>query len=362
MQLAHNELQEVIWEITNQCNQNCSYCGSKDIINTTVINSDRIDQIADNIASYPPKEINISGGNPLIVPYGNHEYITSLFKEKGIVCKIIVNPFNMIDEFRAKKKIDLYSWIGFSVNNKAELDEINNLFKSKFCQEKTTIITNFNISNIFLFNEILDFVKKGNYGWQIQYTMYDGDNENAIYQNAVAKEFLFKLISEANYKNLIIADNMNQGRCGAGKNALGILANGDVIPCLSMRSWEQNHNIIGNMLDQDLEDIWVNRFARFRCSEFKCCKDVTKCIPASIQTLTTNVQKVEPVKWIHDLPRPVDNAVFVYGVQPSQVVVYAVQRISTGTKEWVPEFNESPNTSSTTYPFSDTIITGDKIS
>lgn len=35
MQNAHCELKEIIWEITDNCNQGCSYCGSKDIINKT---------------------------------------------------------------------------------------------------------------------------------------------------------------------------------------------------------------------------------------------------------------------------------------------------------------------------------------
>jgi molybdenum cofactor biosynthesis enzyme MoaA len=58
------ELQEIVWEITGECKNGCSYCGSKDAWNC-ITDVDKICKIADEIAKYPPKEINMSGGDPL---------------------------------------------------------------------------------------------------------------------------------------------------------------------------------------------------------------------------------------------------------------------------------------------------------
>jgi len=274
MQKPHINLKEIIYEITDNCNQNCSYCGSKDDINKTPIDSDNIKTIIDQIAQYPPDIINVSGGNPLLISLNDHEYLINKLKSVNVKCHIIINPFNRKNDIETDTKLSMYDSIGVSVNSKEELIEVlswNDLLKC-------TIISNFNINNIFLFNEIQDFVINQGLYWQIQYTMFKDKNPSEIYSSQAAINYLHQLIKNSN-ANIIAGDNINPNiSCSAGLNSLGILANGDVIPCLSMKAWTDIKpltfgNLLRNSNQDSLDNIWIKKFAQFRCEEFSCCKD-----------------------------------------------------------------------------------------
>lgn len=358
MQEAQNKLKEIIWEITDNCNQNCSYCGSKDILNQTPIDSEKIFRIIDNIASYPPAEINISGGNPLLVSFAAHEYLVRQLSAAGCVCKIIVNPFNVptapsqhtvnVDNESKSKfsRLKLYDWIGFSVNTKSELRRLYGLLKyNKDLRSRSTIITNFNTGNVFNFSDIENLAISYDLPWQVQYTMYAGPvpAEQAIYENDGAKQYLKDMIDRSNAR-IVRSDNMNDGLCSAGRNSLGILADGTVIPCLSMRAWTDpitSKYVMGNVLHLSLEEIWTMGFARFRCNSFKCCKDITKCQEQPItEPLKSEVDPVsiiarpihtdgpippyEPPKPLKPYERGNPNITVMYGVNTGQVFVYGV--------------------------------------
>jgi len=330
MQKPHVRLREAIWEITDQCGQNCSYCGSKSIINSTPIDEEDIKAIIDNIAEYPPEEINISGGNPLLIYADIHRYLVE--KLHNTVCKIILNPFNIAcaDPITRVETLNLYAAVGLSVNTMDELSCATDLLTKSNCAPclngKTTIITNFNLANIWNFKQIEDFVIKHNLGWQIQYTMYKGDNSLAVYQNEDANNYLLDCIKKSTAK-IIRADNFNDGACSAGAFSIGILANGDVIPCLSMRSWEDDSKSYGNLLEASLKDIWEYSFSAFRCREFKCCKDVTGCVeeikhkPNLIMELGGVIKGWPKQQYEQHEYKPITMA---YGINTGQVFVYGV--------------------------------------
>lgn len=271
MQQKQIALQEIIWEITGKCNNGCTYCGSKHI-RSAAPNTDIILEIARKIAAYPPKEINISGGDPICVEPEVHADVLKILRgsDRPPVCKIIVNPKSFI---RYQKKfndiVEMYDWAGISVNDQEEIDAMVEYKKTIDVFDEFTVITNFNLLNIFMFDAIRRVV--GNNIWQIQFTI---DDKQGIYNSPEAVRYLQEKISNSNAK-IVIADNMNGGQCSAGKCSLGILHTGDVVGCLSMRSWENSLSIEGNIArDLSLKDIWERSFIRYRFSEFKCCKDV----------------------------------------------------------------------------------------
>lgn len=314
---SHNKLQEVIWEITDQCYNNCSYCGSKEYLNKTLIDSDKIITIANSIITASPASINISGGNPLLVSYDTHRAIVNLFKQNNIECKIIINPFNIQDDID-KKILELYDWIGVSVNTRVELDKFMEMNK-----QKVTVITNFNVSNVFMFSYIANSCRYYDLNWQIQYTMYNDNNDNALYQNEEANQFLLKKIETENYSKLILADNMQPDTyCTAGKHSCGITADGDVINCLSERSWNTLIEIQGNLLENTLFKIWTTKFINNRFGDcVNCCKDITK--PKKIKQLQDINKWTEPS---YPYTPNFDNStiVMMYGVVPATTYVYAV--------------------------------------
>jgi MoaA/NifB/PqqE/SkfB family radical SAM enzyme len=336
MQKEHLKLEEIIWEITQECKNGCTYCGSKEGRNIPTKVA-IIENIADEIAKFPPKSINISGGDPLLVPLSTHDYIVKKLRGVGTTVKIIINPrsFREYDTLHSLKILGLYDWIGVSINEKDEIARYRKYINGEILNPKTTIITNFNINNVFLFDEIKTLVVQNNLTWQIQFTMYkDSKDERALYNNEAACTFLYNQIKNAMKEKVKIvpADNMNNGECSAGKYSLGILADGTVIPCLSMRSWVKSLNEIieNNILLLPLEIIWKNGFSMYRFKEFKCCKDHcnNKCFKDYNVEITTNVEKIP--NW-GDIFIPEDakykkdwRETYVYGVTPNTTIVYGV--------------------------------------
>lgn len=292
------KLREIIFEIVGKCENRCDYCGSKDIWDEE-IDEDKIKKIVDKICLYPPEQINISGGDPLLVSRETHKYIIKKLKEQKIFCKILINPKSLFKEniLNVDKIniLELYDHIGISINTKEEELLVEKLFNDFYHNVNTTIITNFNMTNIFLFDKIKEFVKKQNLIWMVQYTVYCGKSEPlAIYNNEEAFEFLRNKIKSAYNENLkiMISDNMAFNECPAGTSGLGITYDGKVVPCLGMRSFYSDINYVvqGSLLEKinvdelmgdshkenPLKYIWEHKFQGFRFCKFMCCKDQCK--------------------------------------------------------------------------------------
>lgn len=277
------KLKEIIWEITGKCNNGCEYCGSKDIKGEHPTNT-QIKNIALEISNYLEHgEINISGGDPLLIDLDVHKFINNEFKRKKNKIKILINPKSFYFEGNLLKDrllikyfqiISLYDLVGVSINTEQELFFLKNLNLKK---ENKVIVTNFNLKNIWEYDILENFVKEENLTWQIQYTM-GGIEDNTLYNNESACKYMFGRIESSMRRGtkIILADNINEGKCSAGIESLGVLNNGDVVPCLSMRSWDKDikKKIQGNLLKDNLKDIWEEKFKENRFGNFVCCKDI----------------------------------------------------------------------------------------
>lgn len=290
MQQQHLKLREIIWEITGECKNNCSYCGSKDARCSKTENS-TILKIAEQISLYPPKEITISGGDPLLVDFAIHKEIIEKFEGVGITSKILINPKSLSD--KSADILKLYNWIGISINTKEELEISRKYINENVDIRNITVVTNFNIQNLFCFDLVESFVKEYNFAWTIQFTVYKNPNPMALYseENEQAFEFFKEKYFKSNAK-IILSDNIVKSvPCGAGLCSVGITFDGYVVPCLSMRSWENSdfQYRYFNIFEKTLIDIWENGFKDLRFCEFKCCKD--QCENKNIP------QKAEPVSF-----------------------------------------------------------------
>jgi MoaA/NifB/PqqE/SkfB family radical SAM enzyme len=315
MQNSKVQLKEIIWEITGRCENHCDYCGSKEGWSKT-INIDKIKKIGDEISNYLiDGEVNVSGGDPLLVPFNTHKYIVNSLQSRNNKVKIIVNPKSFLKVKDYQDILNLYDVIGVSVNNDEELK----LFEAKLFPllSKHTVITNFNMLNIWDYDVIEDFVKKHNLTWQIQYTMSNNKKET-VYNNKTSKRFLFENIQKSlnDSVKIVLADNLNSGECSAGTRSLGILSDGDIVPCLSMRSWcDVESTFQGNILSESLKDIWEKQFKQYRFCEFECCKDICNAPFELIEEKKESYKTIEVRKW------PEVTALYAVSTHPS-VIAY----------------------------------------
>lgn len=350
MQNSKLKLREIIWEITGRCENRCEYCGSKEAWDTN-IDEEKIRKIADLIEEFPPEEIDISGGDPLLVDEQTHKYIVKKLKDKKVKVKILCNLKSIIT---ATKSIDvkfkilgLYDWVEISINEQYDIElfeQCLTFFMQNEIHKKMTVITNFNISNVFLYKDIERLIKQYELPWMIQYTMYQGKNKNALYENNSAREYLFKNINDSIDDNLkiILSDNITQSQCGAGSSSIGILYNGAVVPCLSMRSWENLSTVIqGDIFYDGLKTIWENKFKKYRFCEYKCCKDIcnNKFFVRKEIKKQKKLEDLDEIKKYDEDYFPNENKPFtpIYPHYP-QVTLYGVGSPTTvyGVKPYIP--------------------------
>ena len=140
---------------------------------------------------------------------------------------------------------------------------------------KIVWITNVNKINFFDLDHIIAAASTKNVPIQFQLTMYHNPQPEMIDGESIndVREKISKLCQEKDV-SYIFADNLQvHHECTAGTASLGILYNGDVVPCLSERSW-RIPRVQGNILEMPLEQIWTEGFKGCRFSDdFPCCRD-----------------------------------------------------------------------------------------
>lgn len=285
MKVNRIKLDEILWEITLDCNKNCEYCGSKDILNKNS-NVDIID-IAKEIAKYPPKRITITGGEPIMVGEDKLKEVIKILHDAGISVNVLTNG-KLFEHYGILDNVDR---VGFSINTLNDIKELK--LKGGLCKSnyETVMITNFGTHNIWDFNELANCYNDNNFvSWQVQLTMGEqqltADAIQHLYNNFETGYNNGDLL--VNFQNVIFADNLQKNHeCSAGMNCLSILQNGDVVRCLSARSYEKTIETYGNILSNiqtpeiirdgqsKLQFIFEHEMHSCRfCSELKCCRDL----------------------------------------------------------------------------------------
>lgn len=312
------KLREIVWEITNRCDNNCSYCGSKSSLiysgppdsmgDTKHRSPDAYEAIIEAIAKYPPEVLDVSGGDPLLVDAKIHSLL--LEKLRGVTCNIIINPLSLRYKRNKLKIVNSYHHIGMSLNTEEEIHAYEDVADG--IMAPVTFITNFSLLNLYLIDAIASIVKRRASKWQIQFTMSE-DRSITVFDKSKALEMLNQGLGKHNLQHLVIADNANSCECSAGINSLGILYNGLVVPCLSMRTWckELSAQVQGNLAKgDDLETLWMTGFKNSRFSDCSCCKHF--CSKSVIKP--TAFESVLTTPFTVEMAKPQQTTVMVYAV------------------------------------------------
>ena len=318
------KLHEIVWEITNKCNNNCSYCGSKELVNnTTPVSDTHYKKIIDKMAEYPPDILDVSGGDPLLVATEIHLYLKD--KLKGTMCNIIVNPLSLRYKRNKLEIVNLYAQVGVSLNTEDEIRAFEDIRDG--ITAPITFITNFSLLNLYLIDTLSSVI--GSAPWQVQFTM-TRDSTLTVYDKEKALEKLNKELGRRAKRGwpILVADNASasESECGAGINSLGLLHDGSIVPCLSMRSWCNNipAQIQGNIKTDDLKTVWLTKFNECRFDDCDCCKDfcrkalIAPIIPEDEDAPVVTTTRSADTPWIVQAPQYTPN------VQYPVVSVYAV--------------------------------------
>lgn len=268
------KLKDIIWEFTCKCNKNCSFCGSKDIIGNADVSYETVDLIIQEIIQQKDLEfLTITGGEPAIDK--SLPTVVNQFNAERPDLKIRILTNGLFLE--SKECMSLLNYestgLGVSVNTQKDIKELEDLVKNAHeFKNKITMITNFGNHNINDFLYLKEF--SSNFGlWQVQLTI---DDELQLNQDKIKTLLNYLDITENGSTQIVRADNFNDLPCSAGKESCSITYKGEVIPCLSFRSWRKTLDVQG-VIDKsgDLTDIWNNKFEKYRTSKCACCKDIT---------------------------------------------------------------------------------------
>lgn len=283
-------LKTLVWELTMGCNLRCRHCGSgcRERLEDELTTEESL-KLVDDIALLRPEWVSLTGGEPFL--RNDWDQITVRFKEHGIGVRIITNGTLINPEVMKRIKESHCDMISISIDGtKNTHNEMRNTQCYEKCIESLTMLRNAeidtgvnttivaaNIDDLSSLRDIL--VHHGVKAWQIQPGLPVGNMEHDL-SSVIRADDINKLIDfslEENEKGSIqvfLAESIgyytrnemlsrkialkSKGMpiwkgCNAGIRSMGILHNGDIIGCTSIRD---KAYIEGNIRNKNITDIW----------------------------------------------------------------------------------------------------------
>jgi len=281
-----------VWEITMGCNMRCKHCGSSctNPLPDELSTEEALD-LADQIAGLGLSWVTLSGGEPFTRK--DWHLIAKRLSEKGVVPNIISNGWLVTDDIIAKIKEANVGTVAISLDG---LKETHDYIRKPGSYDRTmsvlqrfvekevvcgvvTTISNANIHQLRDMRKIL--VDMNVPYWQVQIGLPMGnfaketdlalrpeqinDIIDFCYETAKGGEITIYPADCIGYYNMkeletrMIAHKTASipvwKGCNAGKRGFGILQNGDIMGCTSIRDQKFKE---GSIREKSLEEIWNN--------------------------------------------------------------------------------------------------------
>lgn len=292
MEKIMNNPVTAVWEITMGCNMRCKHCGSscENPLEGELSTQEAL-KLCDDMGKLGFQWITLSGGEP--TTRKDWDLLAKRLNENGIIPNMITNGWLMNEEIADRAVNAGINTIAISIDGLEETHDFirrKDSFKrimhafdilktKKINYSVITTINNRNINELPKLRDIL--IEKGVMGWQLQLGLPMGNmakNSDLVAQpyhmNDVI-EFSFNTMMEGHNIDIQLADcigyyNLKEIEvrkkslgvdyyswtgCGAGKFSLGILHNGDILGCTSVRD---KSFIEGNAIKIPLKEIWEN--------------------------------------------------------------------------------------------------------
>ncbi len=280
-----------VWEITMGCNMRCKHCGSScENSLPGELSTEEAVKLCEGLGKLGFQWITLSGGEP--TTRKDWDIIAKALNDNGIIPNVITNGWLLSKEIveRAEKagvntmaiSLDGLKSTHDYIRKEGSYDRIMKAFElfrgSNVNLSVITTINNVNIKELRELKEIL--IEKGVKGWQLQIGLPMGNMAKNAELIAEPKHLdeIIDFALETNREGRIdiqLADcigyfnkkeiesrNISNGTdeyywqgCGAGKYSMGILHNGDILGCTSVRD---RSFIEGNVKTTPIVDIWNN--------------------------------------------------------------------------------------------------------
>ena len=307
-----------VWEVTMGCNMRCGHCGSscEEALAGELTTQEAL-LLADQIVDIGLKWITLSGGEPLT--RADLPLIIERISNGGVYPNIITNGWLLTPEMVRKLKASGVATVAISVDGDREVhdkirmkgsyDRIIEAFKNLRDEDAhIAAITTVSNENIHLLPQIREMlISNGVKIWQVQIGMPMGNFKehpdwvirpeqmteiiDFCYETSMEGKIMLAPADCIGYygeKELKIRQNFSKSNadvgwngCSAGVNSFGILHNGDILGCTSIRDKDY---IEGNVKEQTLREIWENpdNFAwRRKMTKNDLAGDCVTCVYAS---------------------------------------------------------------------------------
>ncbi|MGA1825122.1 MAG: radical SAM protein [bacterium] len=280
-----------VWEITYACNMRCKHCGSGcgEKYPDELTGAEAL-KLCDDLRTMGLKILTLSGGEPFLRE--DWHLIATRLTENNITTNIISNGWYIDKSILDKAHTSGIVNIGVSLDGCEDthdfmrkkgafervLSALDLMNKHRMPSVVCTTITKKNLNELFLLKDIL--IQKKVQRWQLQMACPMGnlldypelvleprnvdDIINFAYIVMQEKKIIVDLASDIGYYNLLgmeikkrLTDNKKQyiwKGCPAGKYNFGIMANGNIIGCLSIRD---EKFIEGNIREIPLKELWT---------------------------------------------------------------------------------------------------------
>ncbi len=279
-----------VWEVTMGCNMRCGHCGSSCTEPLSdELNTEEAFYLIDQLKQIGLKWITLSGGEPLTRK--DLPLLVKRLSQHSIIVNMITNGWLMNENIAGILKENGISTIAISIDGTEKIhDSIRR--KGSFARAVNAfrILRSFGITvgavttvskkNIDILPELRDqLIEMGVNSWQLQIGLPMGnfvkqpdwliepEQVNSIidfcYETSMQgkiKVFPADCIGYYTEKEIIVRQRTYETNyahlwdgCNAGIRGFGILQNGDILGCTSIRSAEF---IEGNIRERKLIDIW----------------------------------------------------------------------------------------------------------
>ncbi len=293
-----------VWEVTMGCNMRCDHCGSAcaEPLPDELTTEEALD-VCDQMRDLGLKWITLSGGEPLTRK--DWPLLAGRLYKNGIIPNIITNGWLVSEKMVNIAEANGVETISISldgvkathdrIRKKGSYDTVINAFdvlnKMNHVSGANTTVTKENIGEMEAIKDILLAHQVDL--WQIQIGLPMGnlsEHRDLVIEPEVVNyllDFSYKTQLEGNIKVFpadclgyftdkeTVVRQMSTGAnapvvwqgCNAGKRSFGLLHNGDVLGCTSIR---EKSFIEGNVRQRSLKEIWHDP------ESFKWARDMKK--------------------------------------------------------------------------------------